>query len=100
MKNGKRESRIACLLRTQPVGNDGFFRVVATKSDEGFAGAHAHLLVIHTGFDLDYGRPRVPVGNMVHRLLDRLEVTRSIRRDEDPFGITLARRAHCKQQRN
>src|SRR6185503_1358043 len=49
----KREPGVACFLRAQPEGNDGFLRVLAAESNEAFTRAYTQLLLIQTRFDLN-----------------------------------------------
>jgi len=69
-ESGKREPRIACLLRTQPVGDNRFLRLVTTKSYEALARAYAHLLVVYAGFDLNHDGSVVVFGNVIDGLLN------------------------------
>ena len=62
-----------------------------------FAGAHSYLFLVNTRLDVNHDALIVVVGNVVHRLLNGPEITRSISGHDNLFALTTKK--HKKHKR-
>jgi len=60
---------------------------------------YSYLFLVNAAFDLNHDRLIVVVGYMVHRLLHGLEITRPIRRHNNPHRTSISHKKAQKAQK-
>src|SRR6185369_1908337 len=98
-ERAERESRIARLLRADAKSENGLERIVAAQREVTLAGIHSYLFLINAGFDPNHDRLVVVIRNVVQCLLDRLEITGTIRGNNN-LRVNITYKKAQKAQKN